>query len=51
MFFGRINIPATFQDFINKILVEKLDIFIIVYLNNIFNYNKNKEKEHVKTVW
>ena len=35
------NVPANFQDFINKILAEKLDVFVIIYLNNILNYTEN----------
>ena len=33
--FGLFNALTSFQDYINKILAEKLDIFIIVYLYNI----------------
>ena len=44
MFFGLIKTSATFQNYINKILAKKLDVFIIVYLNYIFIYTKNKEK-------
>ena len=47
MFFGLINAPAIFQGYINKILVEKLDVFIIMYLDNIFIYTKNKRKGYV----
>ena len=38
------------SSYINKILVKKLDIFIIIYLNNIFIYSKNEGKEYVKAV-
>ena len=38
MLFGLSNTPASFQGYINKILVEKLDIFVIVYLDDIFIY-------------
>ena len=41
MSFGLSNIPAFFQEYINKILIEKLDIFIFVYLNDILVYNKD----------
>ncbi len=41
------NTVATFQDYINKILIKKLDVFVIVYFNNIFIYTENKGKEHV----
>ena len=32
---------TSFQGYINKILAEKLDIFIIVYLDDIFIYIKD----------
>ena len=38
MSFRLSNIPANFQGYINKILAKKLNIFIIVYLHNIFIY-------------
>ena len=38
MSFGLTNAPASFQRFINKILIEKLDIFVIAYLDIIFIY-------------
>ena len=44
------NALATFQSNINKILVEKLDVLIIVYLNNILIYTKNEEEKHVEIV-
>ena len=48
--FGLTNAPATFQGYINKILAEKLDVFIIVYLDDISIYTKNKSKEYVEAV-
>ena len=41
MLFGFFNTLALFQNYINKILAKKLDIFIIIYLNDIFIYNKD----------
>ena len=41
MLFGLFNAPATFQKYINKILAQKLDVFVIVYLDNILIYIKN----------
>ena len=32
--FGLSNDPATFQGYVNKILAKKLDIFVIVYLDD-----------------
>ena len=48
---GLTNIPTTFQGYINKIIVEKLNVFGIVYLDNIFIYIKNKGKKYVKAIW
>ena len=48
--FGLSNAPASFQDYINKILAEKLDIFIIVYLDNILIYTKDQGQGHVEAV-
>ena len=41
MLFGLSNALASFQGYINKILVKKLNIFIIVYLDDIFIYTKD----------
>ena len=42
--FGLTNALAIFQDYINKILVEKFNVFVIVYLDDILIYIKNKGK-------
>ena len=39
--FGFSNAPATFQRYVKKILAKKLDIFVIVYMDNILIYTKN----------
>ena len=41
MLFGFSNSLAIFQGYVNKILAEKLDIFVIVYLDDILIYIKN----------
>ena len=33
--FGLSNAPATFQRYVNKILAKNLDIFVIIYLDDI----------------
>ncbi len=48
--FGLTDTPATFQGYINKILAEKLNNFVIVYLDDIFINTKNKRKEHIEAV-
>ena len=50
MLFSLTNALANFQGCINKILAEKLDIFVIVYLNNILIYTNDDEKGHVAVV-
>ncbi|RAK90675.1 hypothetical protein BO79DRAFT_143276, partial [Aspergillus costaricaensis CBS 115574] len=44
LLFKFINRLAAFQYLINKILINFLDKFIIVYINNILIFNKNKIK-------
>ena len=51
MLFRLTNTPATFQGYINKILAKKLNVFVIVYLDNIFIYTKSKSKEYVQAIW
>ena len=41
------NAPASFQGYINKILAKKLNVFIIVYLDDIFIYTKDKGQGHI----
>jgi len=43
MLFRLTNAPATFQAYINKVLLGLLDIIYIVYLNNIIVYSNNYE--------
>ena len=50
MFFRLINILIIFQRYINKILIKKFNIFIIVYLEDIFIYTENKGKNYLKVV-
>ena len=38
---------ATFYSYIKKIFMEKLDVFIIMYLDDIFIYTKDKEENHI----
>ena len=44
------NILATFQGYINKILAKKLDVFIIIYLDDILIYTKNLGQPHVEAI-
>ena len=49
--FGLTNVPASFQGYINKILAKKLDIFVIMYLDDILIYTDDHRDGHVTTVW
>lgn len=42
MLFGLSNAPISFQSYIKKILAEKLDIFVVVYLDDILTYIKDR---------
>lgn len=44
------NALMSFQSYINKVLVEKLDIFINVYLDDNFIYTKKAEESHKTAV-
>ena len=50
MLFGLSNAPSSFQGYINKILLEKLNIFVIVYLDDILIYIKNLGQEYMEVV-
>ena len=48
--FGWSNALARFQGYIKKILAKKLDIFVIVYLDDILIYTEDLRQGHVKAV-
>ncbi len=48
--FGLFNAPASFQGYINRIFAKKLDIFVVVYLNDILIYTEDLSQPHVDTV-
>ena len=49
--FGLSNAPASFQGYITQIPANKFDIFVIVYLSDIFIYIKDQSQTHVDVVW
>ena len=49
LFFDLTNAFATFQSFVNKILIERLNFIVIIYLNDIVIYF-NDMKQHIENV-
>ncbi|MBW0490336.1 hypothetical protein O181_030051 [Austropuccinia psidii MF-1] len=47
--FGLTNAPASFQNLVNDLFEEFLDIFFVVYLDDIMVFSSSEE-EHVKNV-
>jgi len=50
--FGLSNAPSAFQRFMNDIFSDVLDIFVVIYLDDILIYSDNMDdhKKHVKEV-
>ena len=49
MSFGLTNSPAYFVNMMNKVFMEFLDKFVVVFIDDILVYSKNEEenKEHL----
>ena len=52
MLFRLINTSAIFQTYINNVLKEHLNVFMIIYLDDILIYLKNEKdyKKHVRQI-
>ena len=50
MAFRLSNAPASFQGYINIILTEKLNVFVIMYLENILIFIEETGKLHVEAI-
>ena len=51
MLYAFFNVSATFQGYVHKILAEKLDVFVIAYLDNILIYIKNQGQSYVEAIY
>ncbi|MBW0494423.1 hypothetical protein O181_034138 [Austropuccinia psidii MF-1] len=49
MLFGLTNAPYSFQNLLNEIFSDFLDLFVVVYLDDIMVFSRS-DKEHVKHV-
>jgi hypothetical protein len=52
MSFGLTNAPTYFMNLMNKVFMEYLDKFVIVYIDNILIYSKvdGEHEEHLRLV-
>ena len=44
--FGLTNVPGGFQRFLNGIFADILDIYVIIYLNDILIFSENKDDHY-----
>ena len=50
--FGLTNVPAAFMDLMNRIFRPYVDQFVVVFINDILNYSKDREDHdtHLRVV-
>ena len=50
MSFGLTNAPAIFMELMNRVFIDFLDRFVVVFIDDILIYSKSKE-EHAQHLW
>ncbi len=50
MLFGFFNISASFQGYIKKILTENLNIYIVVYYDDILINTEDPGQPHIEAI-
>ena len=46
MFFGLTNASVAFQQFMNNIFSDLLDVCVVIYLDDVLIYSNNMSKYH-----
>ena len=50
MLFSPSNTVASFQSYVNKIVLKELDVFVNIYLDEILIYIKNTGQSHMEAI-
>ena len=52
MSFGLTNAPAYFMYLMNSIFIEELDVFVVIFIDDILIFSKTEEEhaEHIRIV-
>jgi hypothetical protein len=49
MSFGLIDVPSYFMCLMNKVLIEYLDKFVMVFIDDILVYSRSEEEQASRT--
>lgn len=50
LLFWLVNTPAVFQELVNDVLRDMLNVFVFVYLDDIFLFSPQEHVQHVRCV-